>query len=58
MIRYDYDEDGDEVPVIRKMTLDVRLARPFRMAKPSAPSAKWACTWAFAGTSGRCTLPS
>jgi hypothetical protein len=33
MIRYDYDE----VPVIPKMTLDVRLARPFRMAKTFSP---------------------
>src|SRR5258708_26883099 len=37
MIRYDYDEDRDEVPVIPKMTLDVRLARPFRMAKSFSP---------------------
>ncbi len=37
LIRYDYDEDRDEVPVIPKMTLDVRLARPFRMAKTYSP---------------------
>ena len=37
MIRYDYDEDRDEVPVIPKMTLDVRLSRPFRMAKTFSP---------------------
>jgi hypothetical protein len=37
LIRYDYDEDRDEVPVIPKMTLDVRLSRPFRMAKTFSP---------------------
>ena len=37
LIRYDYDEDRDEIPVIPKMTLDVRLSRPFRMAKSFSP---------------------
>jgi hypothetical protein len=37
LIRYDYDEDRDEVPMIPKMTLDVRLSRPFRMAKTFSP---------------------
>jgi len=38
LIRYDYDEDSDQVPVIPKMTLDVRLSRPFRMAKTFSPA--------------------
>jgi len=37
VIRYDYDEERDEVPVIPKMQLDVRLARPFRMVKTFSP---------------------
>src|SRR5262249_29284471 len=37
IVRYDYDEDLDAVPVIPKMTLDVRLARPFRMATTVSP---------------------
>ena len=28
VIRYDYDEERDEVPVLDRMTIDVRLARP------------------------------
>ncbi len=38
IIRYDYDEERDEVPVLPKLTLDVRLGRPFRMAKTFSPS--------------------
>jgi hypothetical protein len=38
LIRYDYDEDSDEVPVIPNMTLDVRLSRPFRMGKAFSPA--------------------
>jgi hypothetical protein len=37
LIRYDYDADRDEVPVIPKMTLDIRLSRPFRMANSYSP---------------------
>jgi hypothetical protein len=37
VIRYDYDEGLDEVPVIPKMNLDVRLSRPFRMVKTYSP---------------------
>jgi len=38
VIRYDYDEERDEVPVIDRMTLDVRLARPFRSLSVLSPS--------------------
>jgi len=38
LIRYDYDEDRDQVPVLPKLRLDVRLARPFRMAEALSPS--------------------
>ena len=37
VIRYDYDEERDEVPVIEKMTLDVRVGRPFRSVSALSP---------------------
>jgi hypothetical protein len=37
VIRYDYDEERDEVPVIPSMHIDVRLSRPFRMVKLFSP---------------------
>jgi hypothetical protein len=37
VIRYDYDEERDEVPVIPNMHIDVRLSRPFRMVKTFSP---------------------
>jgi len=37
VIRYDYDEERDEVPVLERMTLDVRLSRPFRSLKVLSP---------------------
>jgi hypothetical protein len=37
VIRYDYDEERDEVPVLDRMAIDVRIARPFRMAKVLSP---------------------
>ena len=38
LIRYDYNEDQDAVPVLPLLTLDVRLSRPFRMAKAFSPA--------------------
>jgi hypothetical protein len=38
VIRYDYDEERDEVPVLPRMTIDIRLGRPFRMAKAFSPT--------------------
>jgi hypothetical protein len=38
VIRYDYDAEHDEVPVLPRMGLDVRLLRPFRMAKAFSPT--------------------
>jgi hypothetical protein len=38
VIRYDYDEERDEVPVIERMTLDVRLSRPFRSLTVLSPT--------------------
>jgi hypothetical protein len=38
VIRYDYDEERDEVPPIERMTLDVRLSRPFRSLKVLSPT--------------------
>jgi hypothetical protein len=38
IIRYDYDEGRDEVPVIDKMTLDIRVARPFRSVSAISPT--------------------
>jgi hypothetical protein len=37
VIRYDYDEARDEVPLIDHMNLDVRLSRPFRSVKALSP---------------------
>ncbi|MGH2640550.1 MAG: hypothetical protein ACRDGO_02500 [Actinomycetota bacterium] len=37
VIRYDYDEERDEVPVLDRMDLDVRLSRPFRSVKAVSP---------------------
>jgi len=37
VIRYDFDEERDEVPVLDKMTLDVRLSRPFRSVTALSP---------------------
>ncbi len=37
LIRYDYDEERDEVPVLPRLDLEVRLARPFRLAKSFSP---------------------
>jgi hypothetical protein len=38
IIRYDFDESRDEVPLLPRLTLDIRLGRPFRMAKVFSPS--------------------
>jgi hypothetical protein len=37
LIRYDYDEESDEVPVIDRMTIDVRVGRPFRTVTALSP---------------------
>jgi hypothetical protein len=37
LIRYDYDEERDEVPILPHLVLDVRLSRPFRMATVFSP---------------------
>lgn len=37
VIRYDYDEERDEVPPIDRMQLDVRVARPFRSVEAFSP---------------------
>jgi hypothetical protein len=37
VIRYDYDEERDEVPVLDRMSLDVRLGRPFRSVTALSP---------------------
>ncbi len=38
LIRYDYDEARDEVPILPQLNIDVRLPRPFRMAKVFSPT--------------------
>ena len=38
LIRYDYDEERDEVPVIPRMTIELRLSRPFRTATAFSPT--------------------
>lgn len=47
VIRYDYDEERDEVPVLDRVNLDVRLARPFRTASATSPSGKVGCHLTF-----------
>jgi hypothetical protein len=37
VIRYDFDEERDEVPVLDRMTLDVRVSRPFRSVTALSP---------------------
>jgi hypothetical protein len=37
LIRYDYDPEKDEVPVIDRMRIDVRIARPFRSVTALSP---------------------
>ena len=38
IIRYDYDEGRDEVPVIPRMNVELRLSRPFRSATAFSPA--------------------
>lgn len=40
IIRYDYDEERDEVPILDKMVLDIRVARPFRTVSAISPTGK------------------
>lgn len=37
VIRYDYDEERDEVPLVDRMQIDVRLSRPFRSVTALSP---------------------
>ena len=55
VIRYDYDEERDEVPVLDRMTLDVRLSRPFRMVKVLSPIGEVATGSRSAASVARCT---
>jgi hypothetical protein len=47
IIRYDYDEERDEVPVLDRLDLDVRLSRPFRTASTISPSGEVGCHLTF-----------
>jgi hypothetical protein len=47
VIRYDYDEDRDEVPMLSRMRLDVRLSRPFRMVQAFSPTGEVGARLAF-----------
>jgi hypothetical protein len=47
LIRYDYDEERDEVPILPRLQLDVRLSRPFRMAKVFSPRGEVGVRLAF-----------
>jgi hypothetical protein len=47
VIRYDYDEQRDQVPVLPRMQLDVRLSRPFRSAKALSPLGEVGCRLTF-----------
>jgi hypothetical protein len=38
LIRYDYDEERDEVPVIPRMAIELRLSRPFRTPTAYSPT--------------------
>jgi hypothetical protein len=37
LVRYDYDADKDEVPVLPKLEMDIRIQGDFRMAKVFSP---------------------
>jgi hypothetical protein len=47
VIRYDYDEERDEVPILERMTIDVRIGRPFRMVKVLSPGGEVASKLTF-----------
>jgi hypothetical protein len=47
IIRYDYNEERDEVPVLDRMSLDVRLSRPFRTASAVSPLGEVGCHLTF-----------
>jgi hypothetical protein len=47
VIRYDYDEDRDGVPILDRMHLDVRLSRPFRTVKTFSPAGEVPCRLTF-----------
>ncbi|RPI31288.1 MAG: hypothetical protein EHM70_11830 [Chloroflexota bacterium] len=38
LVRYDYDEDRDEVPVLPLLDIDIRVQGDFRMAKVFSPT--------------------
>ncbi len=38
LVRYDYDEERDEVPVLPEISLDIRIDGDFRMAKVFSPT--------------------
>src|SRR6266566_4114258 len=47
LIRYDYDEARDEVPVLPRLQFDLRLGKPFRMAKAFSPTGTLRATLSF-----------
>jgi hypothetical protein len=47
LIRYDYDEASDRVPVLPHLRLDLRLGKPFRMAKAFSPTGTLRATVSF-----------
>ena len=47
LIRYDYDEAADEVPVLPHLQFDLRLGKPFRMAKAFSPTGTLQATLSF-----------
>jgi hypothetical protein len=47
LIRYDYDEASDEVPVLPRLQFDLRLGKPFRMAKAFSPTGTLRATLSF-----------
>jgi hypothetical protein len=47
VIRYDYDEALDAVPVLDRMTLDVRVGRPFRSVSALSPLGEVGATLTF-----------
>ena len=55
-IRYDYDAQADEVPVLPDLTLEVRLARPFRQATALSPDGALTASMTANGPMHRITL--
>jgi hypothetical protein len=56
LIRYDFDEERDCVPILPELTLDVRLSEKFTRAEVYAPNGEPECALSHEGEFHRLTL--